>query len=42
VKGKGEGDGVIMIKVHNVEGTNLIEVHYMHVWKYHNETSLYN
>jgi hypothetical protein len=25
-----------------IKGANLIKVHYMHVWKYHNETPLYN
>jgi hypothetical protein len=25
-----------------IEGVNLIKVHYMHAWKYHNETPLYN
>jgi hypothetical protein len=22
-----------------IEGVNLIKVHYMHIWKYHNETN---
>jgi hypothetical protein len=25
-----------------IEGVNLIKVHYIHVWKYHNESSWYN
>jgi hypothetical protein len=25
-----------------IEGINLIKVYYMHVWKYHIETPLYN
>jgi hypothetical protein len=25
-----------------IEGMNLIEVYFMHIWKYHNETPLYN
>jgi hypothetical protein len=24
------------------EGMNMIKVHYIHVWKYHNKTPLYN
>jgi hypothetical protein len=29
-------------KIREDEGVNMIKVHYMHVWKYHNKTSLYN
>jgi hypothetical protein len=25
-----------------IEGVNMIKVHYMHIWKCHNETPLYN
>jgi hypothetical protein len=25
-----------------VKGVNLIKVHYMHVWEYHNDMPLYN
>jgi hypothetical protein len=29
-------------KEKKIVGVNLIKVHYKHVWKYHNETPLYN
>jgi hypothetical protein len=25
-----------------IEGVSMIKVHYMHLWKYHSETPLYN
>jgi hypothetical protein len=25
-----------------IDGVNFVKVHYMHIWKYHNETHLYN
>jgi hypothetical protein len=29
-------------KESNMDGVNLIKVHYMHIYEYHNETLLYN
>jgi hypothetical protein len=29
-------------RIREDKGVNMIKEHYMHVWKYHNKTSLYN
>jgi hypothetical protein len=39
---EGGEEGGWQLRKSNTDGTNLIKVLYMHICKYHNETSLYN